>query len=477
MPTTPADVYRRSMRIRALSFLAGLAAVATTPPAHAQTPSDMEPLTWMAVPNSDMRQVQADPELYADLQGNGFPNIMLAWGGGVLDGQRLRMIIWGGGHNDYYGNEIYAFDIATLQWERLNEPTVDWNDCGDPNADGTANARHTYRSMAFMDHADRMFVSGGALNCTSGSCGGQITWELDFDALTWTDRQPSGDHSTGCENVAEYDPVSQTVYFGDAGGLYGYDYDTNAWTQLNSDYIYAAAVAVDTTRGTLLMLGEGEVWSYDIGQGDYTRQDWATTGGDAFIAGTAQGLAYDPTTDRYVGWGGDTIYALDPTTQVWTTYDVPGAPEDLDGLRVWGRWRYVPGVNAFILVTDVDTDVHFFKFSEGGEIPDPGDDDDDDDDDATTGDGGSDGAPGEGDDGVGDGADTAPTSDNGGDTRGAPGTGSGGTDGGAPGADEADGCACRASGEQRPLLGLGLLALVGLGHRRRRSARVRPLNR
>ncbi|MEM6994218.1 MAG: MYXO-CTERM sorting domain-containing protein [Myxococcota bacterium] len=439
----------------------------------AKTPAEMEPLTWMSIPDTKMRAVQADPEQYAELQGNGFPNVMLAWGGGVLDTTRLRMIIWGGGHNDYYGNEMYAFDIEALAWERLTEPTVDWNNCGDPNADGTANARHTYRSLAYVEHADRMFVSGGALNCFSGSCGADVTWAFDFESLAWNDRQPSGSHSSNCENSAEYDPATGSVYFSDTGGLYRYHYDDNEWTQLNADYLWAAATAIDTTRGVLLMIAEGEVWSYDIAGANFERTDWNTTGGDDFIAGTAQGLAYDPTTDRYVGWGGDTIYALDPETQAWETFDVPGAPEDLDGLRVWGRWRYVPGVNAFILITDVDTDVHFFKLSEGGMIPEPGGTGSSDGGDAgsagdTAGDDGPDGEGGDAVDGPGTGAGVT-GGDAGADGPSGQGTSAGGSSG-APAADgggqDGGGCSCRATpSDARPWLALLVLAAV---RRRRR---------
>jgi hypothetical protein len=36
------------------------------------------------------------------------------------------MILWGGGHNDYYGNELYALNLnaAPPPLTRLNDPTV-----------------------------------------------------------------------------------------------------------------------------------------------------------------------------------------------------------------------------------------------------------------------------------------------------------------------------------------------------------------
>lgn len=424
--------------------------------AAAKTPADMEPLTWMAVPDTKLRDVQADPKLYADLQGNGFENIIFAWNGGVLDTQRLRLIIWGGGHNDYYGNEMYAFDIEALQWERLTDPTVDWTDCGDPNADGTANSRHTYSGMEYIAHADRFFVTGGALNCTVGSCGADITWVFDFDTLTWTDRQPAGGHSTECENSAAYDPVTETVYFGDVGGLYAYHYDDNTWTQLNSDYLYAQGVVIDPTRGILLMIADGEVGAYDIAGGNWERQVWKTTGGDDFIAGTDMGLAYDPTTDRVVGWAGGAVHTLDLDTREWTVHDIPGYPK-VDDNRVWGRWRYVPGINAFILVTDVDDDVHFFKLSEGGMIPPMGGDS-------------SGGSTGSGDTSAptsGAGEDDVADSTAGSATAGTTAVATGGTNAADGGGGDGGGCGCRSTGGPGGAM-FGLLTIASLLRRRRR---------
>ena len=49
--------------------------------------------------------------------------VMSACGGGTLDTARDRLLVWGGGHGDYAGNELCAFDLATLQWSRLTEPS------------------------------------------------------------------------------------------------------------------------------------------------------------------------------------------------------------------------------------------------------------------------------------------------------------------------------------------------------------------
>lgn len=450
------------MRILVLGLVA-LPAALGAPPALGATPADMEPMTWLAVPGTKLRDVQADPELYADLQGNGFWTIIAAWNGALLDTTRMRLVIWGGGHNDYYGNEVYAFDIGALAWERLTEPTVDWTNCGDPNPDGTANSRHTFNGLAYIEHADRMFATGGALNCLAGACGGEVTWEFDFDTRSWIDRMPDGAHATGCSDNAAYDPATGAVYFGDGAGLFAYSHDDNAWTQLNGDYIYEMTSVVDTTRGQLVMVGGGQVWAYDLMGGDFTRQEWATTGGDAFIAAGGVGLAYDPVSDRIVGWSDGPVWVLDPDSRAWTRYDVDGAPTpSING--TYGRWRYVPGVNAFVLVTDVDADVHFFKLTDGGVLPPPsGGDGSSSDDGSGAPEGASDGTASSGDSGA------APTSTGAWSTEA---DGHHGSTGGPPGMGDAasdaasTGCGCGPVDGPAAWTSLPLLCLAA---RRRRS--------
>jgi len=101
----------------------------------------------------------------SDIWGGGGPgNVIGAWCSGVLDTKRNRLVVWGGGHNDYYGNEVYAFDISTFTWHRLNDPSPikDKNICGPYNPDSTPVSRHTYGGLAYIAHADRFFGLGGS---------------------------------------------------------------------------------------------------------------------------------------------------------------------------------------------------------------------------------------------------------------------------------------------------------------------------
>jgi hypothetical protein len=57
----------------------------------------------------------------------GFPAITEAWNGAVLAarfGKSGSLVIFGGGHNDYFGSDVHAFDLATREWTRISDGFV-----------------------------------------------------------------------------------------------------------------------------------------------------------------------------------------------------------------------------------------------------------------------------------------------------------------------------------------------------------------
>ena len=237
--------------------------------------------SWLEIPNSRLASVGANPQLYPELQGFSGIGGITAYSGAVFDSKRNRFVVWGGGHGDYRGNEIYVFDTETLAWERLNEPS-DPNLGAQVNNDGTPNSRHTYNGVAYIEHADRFFASGGSL-AGPGSCGADKTWIFDFNSEQWADMNPANTPRTDCENVCAYDPETQKVWWFDVPGLWSYSYNTNTWVQHNQDSMTSRTAVVDTKRGLLVVVGRGDVVAYNIRGGNYTQQVWNTSGGNSFI--------------------------------------------------------------------------------------------------------------------------------------------------------------------------------------------------
>jgi hypothetical protein len=61
----------------------------------------------------------------------GFSAITEAWNGAAYAsryGASGSMIIFGGGHNDYFGSDVHAFDLASRQWRRIADGYVRGSD-------------------------------------------------------------------------------------------------------------------------------------------------------------------------------------------------------------------------------------------------------------------------------------------------------------------------------------------------------------
>jgi hypothetical protein len=326
----------------------------------------MPPNSWISVPDTHLRKVVPDPGQYPRIQGTMGPRgIMTSWSGGALDSARKRLIVWGGGSTNYRGTELYAFDLLALRWERLTDPTPDPVDGGTVNRDGTPNARDTFNGLAYVAHADRFFAMGGSLSGTKAQFGADTPWTFDFSSHRWIDPKPAGiQPRTGEGDNCAYDPATRKVWYlasnGQGGfGLYSYDVDANRWTKHTEDYLPNHTCAVDPRRGLLVAVGLGEVVTFDL-RGALTRQLWKTSGGDALVAIRAPGLDYDPRRDRLVGWAGGSVYSLDLETKAWTPSDAPGAPAPTPN-GIYGRWRYVPSLDVFVVATNIDENVHLYK--------------------------------------------------------------------------------------------------------------------
>ena len=324
---------------------------------------------WYEHPNSKIRPLcpTEPPEIF---QGTcDCACVIDDWCGGAYDQNHDKLIIWGGGHNDYYGNELYAFDLPTLSWELLTQPSMPASpqNCVEVLSDGRPNARHTYGGLAYLTHVNLFFAHGGSLACGAGTSS-KKTWTFNLNDKTWHDMQPTGTQPSWdvLDEYSVYDPVSQLVFLFWHSELFSYDYDQNRWTKLDDHQISYPALSctIDSKRGLLVEVGRGFVAVHDIRNQNYNRQIWNTTGGNAIVNAYAPGLAYDPIADRLIGWNGGAVYSLNMDTKIWDIIDAPGAPPRTS-TGIFGRFRYLPKYNVFIAVTSVDRNVHFYKNTPG----------------------------------------------------------------------------------------------------------------
>ena len=304
---------------------------------------------WYELPNTKLRPVCATEP---SIQGwTGCSAVIGAWNSGVFDTKRNRLILWGGGHTEYYGNEIYTLNLEKFTIERLTEPglpAADLKNCVEAIAHDTQpNTRHTYDGIAYIANVDRMFVFSGFLACGVGHAS-TGTWTFDFVTKKWQRMNPKGPiPAIGPGIMTAYDPDTGKIFLHDKIHLFTYDFHTDSYERLSSQPIgadYHLTGVIDPKRRKFVMIGGRQSWIYDIAsKSSYTPQVLATTGGDVIVQAPYPGLAYYPSTGRIVAWhGGDTVYSLDLETKVWTPHIYHGGPGSPSPNGTYKRWSYSP---------------------------------------------------------------------------------------------------------------------------------------
>lgn len=346
--------------------------------------------SWWAAPNTRIR-----PHCPPDR--NGCASVVGAWSGGAFDPVHGRMLIFGGGHGDYSGNEVYAFSVESLTWERLTDPSLAEYESQDPLPDGQPVSRHSYDGLVYLVDEDALLTRGGSRWRDGGTTG--VTWRFDGQTHTWAEAVATNAPDLGycCSNASAYDSSTGMAYFHIIRKLVRYDPVADEWSpvvNLESPpnwpryQVWGDKTGTfDSHRNLVWFFGSGLYMVYDPAAGAMVTDDWITTGGSIFsnaesvsnypdqeittggreiIAGKAPGLGYDSATDSIVAWVGGGPWILDLEARHWTQGNATGSPPEGPATRgTYGRWRYIERLNVFILVNSVDDDVYFYKHSEG----------------------------------------------------------------------------------------------------------------
>ena len=319
---------------------------------------------WFEVPNSRLRDHEPSPKASGNLA-----NIINAWSGGAYDTKRDRLLVWGGGGNDYRGNEIYAFDIETLTWHRLTEPSPNLGgDDANLNPDGTPRARRTYDTLEYLPTIDR-FCAFGAADPTGGKTNHRVSC-LNLDTLNWEQRQPGFNKGSGntTGSVVAFDPASGFLWRKRVNSslMERYDPITDIWAELGKPFPISnkGTAEIDPVQRKFVVLGRDNqsIWDVDSHQGPKPIE----------AVGPAPrqrnpGVAYDPSSGQIVVWeGGARVYTLNLGANVWLEHEPSNqvAPGKQASYGTYGRFRYVPSRNVFIVVNSVDENVFFYKLNE-----------------------------------------------------------------------------------------------------------------
>lgn len=349
-----------------------LVLLASSLPLLAGPLEELEPGHWYRAPDTKLQAV------FPDTSPPGWTGpraVMDAWSGGTYDSSRNRLIVWGGGHCDYAGNEVYAFDIEAMNWSRLTEPSAAIEQGVSRYPDGSPSSRHTYDTLSYTPESGELVSIGGAgYVCEQPERYINATDRFDLGSNAWRQGAdyPSIGNSTGL--VSAYDAATGHVWVhGTYGGKLGeYDPAADSW-KVHGAEIYLeidGKAAIDPERRQMIVVGghggNRQILLWDLDNPATGPKTPSTSGDRTLETQSGIGLVYDPVSDRYVGWdGGSSVYTLNPDTWVWTKVDpatsnsVQGPAANANG--TYGRFQYIPSKNAFIVVSRTNDDVFFYR--------------------------------------------------------------------------------------------------------------------
>ena len=147
---------------------------------------------------------------------------------------------------------------------------------------------------------------------------------------------------------------------------------------------FSSTGAIDPKRKLFIFMGRDyngtvpRVYAIDISAGStYDAQDWTkeVTGCDGLAGVDYPGLTYDPVQDWIVGWPneGSSVYLFDPATKTCTVRTFTDGPTNkartANGAGTFGRFQYVPALNAHVIVADDDMDAYLFRLPAPGMTP------------------------------------------------------------------------------------------------------------
>ncbi len=334
--------------------------------------TNLAPGEWYEIPLSQMRTVDwIDP---GDTGRGNQSAIMSAASGGGYDTSREKLLVWGSG-GGILRNDLYAFNMHTLDWERLTDPSpfpVGLEGNAEDKAihnDGAPVARHSYDTVEYIPNIDRLHVGGGNVDGASTLFLDSTTFLFNFDTVAWTpgiEFPPVGNGS----HAAVHPDGSVWQHGGGGGGanvLVRFDPVAQTFTEHAehpSFYGLEATADIDPVRNLYVAVGNNETRVWDLSDPDAPSIKLETTGATDIEDDLRPGFVYHAGSDRFIAWSGrKDVYVLNMDTKVWTR--VIGTGETTPGQQTargqHGRWRYSPTFDVFVCVTNVDLNVFVYR--------------------------------------------------------------------------------------------------------------------
>ena len=334
--------------------------------------ASMQPGEFRAVGKNTMKDV-TPKENQTTWAVQGPLAVMSTWGGAAYDIKRNMLLVTGGGHNDYGGNEVYQFRLDTLRWERATDPSP-MRPIGNGAfevADGSQApiSFHSYDGLVYVPTIDRMFALPQA-SYQSGGSYDTFAYQYDPGQKKWT-RGAKAPFTIGPDAGCDWWEDGAVVVCSTPNGIATWTPATNQWWGVTPDnQDFGRTASIDQVRNVFIQVWKQQtpLACYDL-KPPGKRRPCAVVGNTDFSRYRAPGFAYQTLTGRHAIWaGGNEVWAVDPSTTPWTVtrYASQSGPVYRDLIGIYGKWQYVPSLDVFIGVRWWDEQVWLYKLPAKG---------------------------------------------------------------------------------------------------------------
>ena len=309
------------------------------------------------------------------------------YSGFTYDPYRQRILMFGGGHETTYRDDVDVFYFDTLNWQRDYTPTPcdqmipsnfdadkrSWISTGHPGS------RHTYDLLVSTTNTNEFlllsngFGSGSCEQVKSYPAGGRIG-HYNPDTKTWT-YGPSLSSSDSWSTLAsaEFDPQSGLVVIVDGKGLWTYDPVSRVKVKRISHSIdnfgYANNLIYFPPNGMMYYIARGNptlVFEVKLDRSNWSNSTITqVTGISGMIPATQEsGFAYD-SYNKIIGGGikDGKFFAYDPISKSWIVKTINTDPSSSSiGTMRFHTIDYDPINNVFIVLTGSYSNVHTWAY-------------------------------------------------------------------------------------------------------------------
>lgn len=225
----------------------------TTAPSFVSQASSIASGSWGSI-SADNSAIDIDPAKDSATKGfydgtTGYRSVWEAWNSGAYApalGKCGSLLYFGGGHADYYGNEVIALDLCGGQgsgpiWRRLSDPyigTISWPLTSGAFPNNTPSPPHTYDGLAFDESGNVLtLINAQTMNTTATVS--KNAWLFNVVSGQWSGPY---EHKGSMEGVVTFDSKRKLVWFqptqGKSGELTSFNTKTGAMTYYGWPYTY-----------------------------------------------------------------------------------------------------------------------------------------------------------------------------------------------------------------------------------------------